>query len=182
VDDRVKEDRVYFAALHRQMRAGGLEALLWELQHEDLSDFDPGQRPSVDCGFDMKLRSASQPIQWWYECLLVGANARLGDADKEGNYWWDSEPQVDDLHRAYLKWAERLHIKYMDSVVHFGREIRDVCGHVRVTRPRAEDGGGRKRRYALGTLEQCRQSFERAFRVGAEIWADNPPEGEGVPF
>lgn len=178
VPDTHKEDRPYFEAIDREMKSGGLEALLWDLQHEDLTDFDPGVRPDVDHGFDMKLRSASGPIQWWHQVLVDGVQVKdatkdIGDEITQ----WHGRPQVDDLYALYLTWATKIQHRHIESREHWARELRTVCPHLAVGRSWVT-GGPRGREYKLGTLEQCRAAFEAAFRVGPEIWGEDEEEEE----
>jgi hypothetical protein len=45
VSDRRREDREYFRALHRQIKEGGAEAMMWDLQRMDLGDWHPREIP-----------------------------------------------------------------------------------------------------------------------------------------
>ncbi|NTU59656.1 MAG: hypothetical protein HGA98_01205 [Deltaproteobacteria bacterium] len=176
VPDGRKEDRGWFGAIEKEMRGGGLEALLWDLEHEDLSGFDPRARPSVDCGFDMKLRSASSPLQWWHQVLVDQVNVKdLAEVGDEVTIWNES-PGVDDLYGHYVRWADGHHSRYIEVREHWGRELRSVCAHLSVVRPRWGGSGSRARQYRLGTLDQCRAAFQAAFRSGPEIWGDGEEE------
>jgi hypothetical protein len=47
----------YFKAIVDQMEHGGREAMLYDLQHADLSNFNPRQIPMTDALQDQKFRS-----------------------------------------------------------------------------------------------------------------------------
>lgn len=178
VPDTHKEDRPYFAAIDHEMKAGGLEALLWDLQHEDLRDFDPGVRPALDHGFDMKLRSASGPVQWWHQVLVDGVQVKDPTQDiGEEITQWHQRPPCDELYGLYVAWAVKIQQRHIESREHWSREIRSVCPHFSRGRAWATQGP-RGRQYKLGTLEQCREAFQQAFRVGPELWQDDEDEEE----
>src|SRR5262249_19824768 len=47
VSDAHMQDTKYFRAIDEQMKSGGREAMLYDLQHEDLSGFDPRNLPAT---------------------------------------------------------------------------------------------------------------------------------------
>ena len=51
VAERYKEDHEYFAAIQEELNAGGYEALLYDLLHEDLIGFNPRKLPSCSDSF-----------------------------------------------------------------------------------------------------------------------------------
>lgn len=62
-------DKAYFDALHREMRDGGLAAMLWDLQRLDLGDWHP--REIVRTAALQKQKELSlHPLQGWWESLL----------------------------------------------------------------------------------------------------------------
>ncbi len=163
-----KEDEGYFAALARELEAGGTAALLYELLREDLTGWHPRQRPAKSTGFDIKLKSASGVAQWWHECLVNEVNETPPAGGGEGQ--WDDNPPIQCLHEHYRKWCERLGRKYVESLHGFTRELRRLVPHAVTNRP----GGSGKRCYKLGSLALCREAFARYFRVQEAVWDDNP--------
>ena len=66
-------DRSYFNALWRQMeREGGLQAMLWDLLHDDLSDFDHRDIPTTQALNDQRKLSLPIPERWWQDVLSRG--------------------------------------------------------------------------------------------------------------
>ncbi|MDR3550504.1 MAG: DUF5906 domain-containing protein, partial [Candidatus Babeliales bacterium] len=72
VSEQKKEDHVYFNAVQDQLDNGGYEALLYDLLHEDLIDFNPRRMPSSADSFDIKMRSAQSPYRYIYDALCEG--------------------------------------------------------------------------------------------------------------
>jgi hypothetical protein len=174
IDDTVKEDAAYFGALHRQMtREGGAEALLFDLLNEPLDGFNPRQAPRRSNGFDLKIRSLSPVLGWWFECLWSGINMpnRSGGGDEQAPPgWWDETPTIDALHRDFVRWCEVHGKKIKESRMILGRELRKIVPHLRNYRPQGV------RRYVVGPLEDCRKAFEIHSKSGREIWEEDETE------
>jgi hypothetical protein len=73
VSSKHKEDFSYFRDLETQMSNGGVEALLYDLQEENIENFDLRLMPQNDAGFDIKMKSASSSEQYIYEALKAGS-------------------------------------------------------------------------------------------------------------
>ena len=66
-------DRAYFTALWRQMDdEGGLAAMLHDLLHDDLSDFDHRDIPTTEGLIDQRKLSLPIPEKWWQDILSRG--------------------------------------------------------------------------------------------------------------
>ena len=72
VSDERAKDAEYFGAIAEEMRGGGLEALLHELQAEDLSNFDVRQRPETRALAAQKDHSLNPMEQWLQDLLRSG--------------------------------------------------------------------------------------------------------------
>jgi phage/plasmid primase-like uncharacterized protein len=173
--DSRKGDTAYFGALFRQMRdQGGLQALLHDLQREDLSGFDVRKKPASRHALDIKLRSADPIVQWWHECLVAGTLGIAHDFDHPET-GWEQTPSREELHGSFLRFTEAHHVRTLTREI-FGRELRKMLppGMLRETRPTTgeTDAGQRRRphRYVLPTLAECRQAFEAFFHAGPETW------------
>jgi hypothetical protein len=57
VSDARRQDRPYFRAISEQLDSGGREALLFDLQHRDLSNFDVGVVPQTEALAKQKAHS-----------------------------------------------------------------------------------------------------------------------------
>lgn len=70
VSDAKMQDKAYFAALDRQMHEqGGLEAMLYELQRRDLSNFDIRTAPRTAALDEQVINSLDPMPAWWMEHL-----------------------------------------------------------------------------------------------------------------
>ena len=81
VGEKHKQDHQYFAKIVDQMENGGLEALLYFLQHYDYSDINLRVFPKTKALLDQKLRSLDLVDKFWYEQLYDGI------LDKEHESW-----------------------------------------------------------------------------------------------
>jgi hypothetical protein len=72
ISDHRIGDREYFKALYREIDAGGLEAMLFELLHRDIGNFDPRTVPLTEPLAIQKLHSLDTLHRWWMTCLERG--------------------------------------------------------------------------------------------------------------
>jgi phage/plasmid primase-like uncharacterized protein len=159
-----KENKAYFAALSRQMKAGGLEALLYDLQHEDLSGFDVRTKPHSGHGFDMKMRSAQPMDRWWYERLHEGTLACPEDCLAEPGRW-DQTPNKDKLHKHFLAYCKEHGFRAIEKVP-FGKNLRKLLAGYEIGETKKNNGNC----HILPTLQQCREEFQAYSKSGPEIW------------
>ena len=162
-----KENKTYFSDLTKQMRNGGLHALLYDLQHEDLTDFDVRTKPRSTFGFDIQLRSADAVVRWFYELLYCGLNGcRLETLDDNDD--WNRTPQKDVFYNSFIDYCKTNHQKPIDKSV-FGKQIHIMLPGCTVgeTRPASMP---RARRYTLPSLPECRAAFQCFAKAGPEIW------------
>lgn len=82
VSDTRIGDRAYFDVLHAEINAGGLAAMLHDLQRVDLGDWHPRQVIHTEALREQKERSLDPKHEWW-EDLLQGGILPPG-ADKDG--------------------------------------------------------------------------------------------------
>lgn len=167
--DRHKEDKPYFAALARQMEDGGLQALMHDLLHEDLSGFDFRTKPRSSHGFDIQLRSAEPLVRWWFEKLHIGVSEP--DLEELGGEFtdWRQEQKKEDLHQEYLDYCETHRQRTIDRPT-FGKQLRKLLPGCTVGETRPTGVGGRQRCFSFPTLGECREAFQRYAKAGSEIW------------
>lgn len=103
-------DGEYFKAIHDQMENGGLEALMYDLLQEDLSDWNPRQRPSsaIWHSLDQKLMSMSPLEKFIFQWV----------ADKEvEKYGRDEDRRIlyrvphNALYEEYTVWCDQMKIQ-----------------------------------------------------------------------
>ena len=176
-DERVG-DRAYFDALLRQMRSGGLESLMWDLLHEDLSGWDPRHLPYTSEGVLNKLRSLHTVARWWYEVLDTGYNA---DPSDEGEFrtWADWVP-AKELYDHYLRWCQAARVRRPETYQSFGRKLRELVPWLRRIQ-RTVDFGTKRWGYDLGSLESCRSALAELLRADPrDLWFEDQREDEKV--
>lgn len=97
VSDAHAQDTVYFDAITAQQRAGGREAMLYDLQHRDLSRFNPRHVPRTDALREQIDRSREPHETWWKERLT---EAMPGT--------WQERQVKKELYRAYAEWMDQM--------------------------------------------------------------------------
>ena len=98
--DRHAQDHEYFRALLDQMRAGGREAMLYDLQHYDLSGFDFRTVPKTKALHEQKSLGLEIHQKWWYAKLRDG---RLLPDDSG----WTGEAARDLLYDDYVEFCKK---------------------------------------------------------------------------
>lgn len=166
--DEYKEDKRYFAALDKQMhREGGLQALLYDLQHEDLTDFDVRTKPHSSHGFDIKIRSAEPIVRWWHEKLHIGImKANFSELGTESD--WCQTPHKNYLYQEFLTYCDTHNHRTMGNPA-FGKQLHKMLPGCIIgeTRPTTS---GRPRCYTFPPLPECREAFQRYMIEGPYIW------------
>jgi hypothetical protein len=78
VADTHLQDKAWFDPIYKQLRCGGLEAMLFDLLERDLGDWHPRQIVRTAALAEQQERSLSPLDSWWFELLQTGV---LGGAD-----------------------------------------------------------------------------------------------------
>lgn len=164
-----KQDTAFFAKLHAQLENGGLQALMHDLQTEDLTGFSPRNKPPTPFGADMKMRSADSPTRWLHDALnsnswphgggslfpVTGASTTSRKAA-----WWDD----------YQQWARKTSERYIVARDQFHKRMRELLGASLVeSRPSAPPGQSREREFTLADIEQCRKAFATASGIDGSV-------------
>jgi hypothetical protein len=162
VSDAHEQDHTYFNAILRQMDDGGRAAMLFDLQREDLSQFDPRKFPVTTGLQDQKIQSMDSAERWWFKKLQDG---RLLEAHSE----WTMEVLRESLLADYRVWASRRNDHSQD----LGNFLRRVLpqGYPEGGRRIVTDGK-RLRTWVLPPLEVCRAHFEALFKFD-DCWPDD---------
>jgi hypothetical protein len=72
VSDQRLRDFAYFRALAHEMDNGGVEAMLWDLLHRDISCFDPREIPLTNELKTQQLLTLEVLPRWWIDVLDRG--------------------------------------------------------------------------------------------------------------
>jgi hypothetical protein len=140
VDKRHARDRAYFSAIYRQMREqGGLQALLYDLQHRDLSKANLSDIPSTKAKNDTKFRSLDSVTSW---LVYSVANETVGFSDIA----------IDDL---YTQYVDECRTRRAETKNAWSRQLHKIIPGL----SRRRFSGG-KRFYAMPTNDVLKQLVE----------------------
>jgi len=173
VSDVLKQEPGFFAALYRQMDRCGLQALMYELQNFDISNFDASARPVSAANRGMilehKLARLSPADLYLYEILQRGG---LVDPSIQelGVELWPTEPSCDALYRDFKGFCRQQNLHYGITRETLGKHLKRALDVNRV-RPRRE--GRRAWCYAVPPLIEARHRFENY--LGHEVEWDTMP-------
>ena len=73
VSEKYMENENYFKALYTELEAGGLAAMLWDLQHVDLKGWHPRKIIKTQALTEQKMQSMNPLQEWWEQMLQEGA-------------------------------------------------------------------------------------------------------------
>ena len=161
------QDHVYFAALTREMDNGGLESMLYHLQHLDISSFNVRAVPTTKGLTEQKLQSLDTVMVWWFQKLESGELA----PDCEWGYI-QSSLLYDDYAASVRKIGGGIRCATETS---FGRLIRKALPkawpkvHRDVPAKAGYSSTKRVNHYEFPAVELCRKHFE-SFIGGAVEW------------
>jgi hypothetical protein len=79
VSGKHAQDTAYFTALRQELESGGLAAMLYDLQHMDLSNFNLRKVPFTTGLREQMLYSLTPEKRWWYEELMSGDIWAMGN-------------------------------------------------------------------------------------------------------
>lgn len=157
-----KEDHPYFEAIINQMRNGGSEALMYELQSRDLSGFNVRKMPHTPYNFDLKLLSMDTSDQFVYEFLRAATDEA-----------WETYVGKPTLHTEYLDWCTSHGKKHKLTSSTFGKHLKRLIPNLDECKMKPTNSLDQKMRqmhHVFPTLKICRKDFEKACKSGPEIW------------
>lgn len=164
VSSHRKMDMRYFASLDEEMRTGGLEALLYDLLHEDILEFDPRKMPANDFGFDIKMQSAGSVEKYLYSALKEGY---LDLGKDQPDIPWKSYA-CQKIYRHYRDWCKQESLM-QETDAEFGKKLKKLLS---IPKNRKSVQGRREWWYELLSLEESRAIFERFTRQTSRIWQE----------
>jgi Family of unknown function (DUF5906)/Bifunctional DNA primase/polymerase, N-terminal len=168
VADTKRGNRAYFNAIVRQMEhEGGLGAMLHDLLHRDLIDFEFRDVPKTAGLIQQRKLSLPIPQRWWADVLLRGFVFR----SKFGHFYfseWREEVSTELLFTSYEEYSAKHRDRDPLSRDAFGAFLT-AMGGVRKRLPGdtvvGEDQHGPKHHpgrpwgYRLGSLDEARAAF-----------------------
>jgi hypothetical protein len=187
----------YFAAIERQMKNGGLAAMLDELLSRDISQFEVRCAPKTEELGDQKLLSLPSVERWWVAVLSRGF---LWKSRHGAQYFrqWHEFYSTELLSRSYQQWCDEYRLFDRKSREFLGRFMTKVysasrprgtypiyeldsidVGEVKAGRHLDDASIVRQDRpmgYQVGDLEVARDQFLRHYDLPVE-WRSIPSEG-----
>jgi hypothetical protein len=193
-DDR-RRDTAYFGAIKDELQNGGYEAMLHDLLHYDLSEFNVRDVPETRGLQTQKKRSLDVKYLWWQDVLQRGYvfQSQVGLEEYFGE--WHDVVSTEVVYASYLAFAKGRERQIMsrEDLGSFMREMgckstrpqKGVIGeHIAEVENKF---GGTKRTaelvrkdrppsYRLGSLEAARTAFEAATRLTIQWEGDHYDE------
>jgi hypothetical protein len=195
VSEAMKGDHTYFAAIWKQMDAGGYAAMLHDLLALDLTTFNVRSVPTTE-GLQRQRKLSLQTTEaWWLDCLERGYvfRSRYGLEEQFGA--WYPKISTELLFASYLEFAkargerrplsrESLGRFFATLTAPAGRWRNGVVGehmvdvenlHGGTTRKAALIRQGRVCGHTVGQLQQARADFTRVTGL-AITWDGGAPD------
>jgi hypothetical protein len=173
IGELAMQNKPYFAAIDREMDAGGRAALLGHLLRFDLDSVDVRTIPRTRALVDQKIHSLDAHDMWWLERLKEGTPTAR---------WQHWPPYVigTELYGSYHQFADRLGRQHKLSEEQLAMHLRtrlpperpdgEIMPRKRVTVHESDETGRPTTRrpwvYMLPKLDACRAHFEAL--MGAE--------------
>ena len=105
VADTRQGDFAYFAAIVYQMENGGLVAMVHDLLHRDISNFNPRDVPKTDALVEQQVHSLDSLHRWWLTILGRGFVYRSRHG-VPSLCEWRNFYTTELLWRSYLQWSD----------------------------------------------------------------------------
>jgi hypothetical protein len=166
-----RQDTAHFGAIEAELRAGGLAAMLHDLQARDISNFNVFALPATAALGDQKIRSLRGPERWLLDCLQRG---RLGFDP------WGADPlkvSKTGAYDAYRSAARENREHSPKDIATWAKSVKGALGECwRETKLWA--GGMRSRQLVFAALPDSRAAFERYIKQKIEWETDIDHGGE----
>ncbi len=168
VGDAHMQDTEYFGAIDREMKAGGLSALLYELQNRDISKFEVRRVPATEALTNQKRLTRagrSGTIGWLEDILTAGEIGKLGQRSEPIRWeedWEGPEIGCNAAYDLYVEWQIKQRRGNTDDRRLFGRKLFEALGEaVEKFRAPGDHTGHRAWMYRFASLDECRRAFMR---------------------
>ena len=151
-------------AIFEQMNNGGREAMLYDLQNMDISEYDLRKFPRTQALMDQIINSMSPIEKFWYECL---SNGELPPY----RHPWMEPIECDTFYDEYNGFASKIGGHCKLSGIQAGKELKRLCP--KVSRKRHTSGmGNRAYHYFFPPLAECRKHFENLVDINLD-WEED---------
>jgi|TARA_Y100000310_G_scaffold160698_2_gene160489 hypothetical protein len=192
VGDEQKQNATYFKDLFDNMTGGGRSALLHELLHTDLSEFQVRNVPKTGALKEQQELSLTIEEEWWFNKLSTGL---LLDGDGSETPW-PPAPLLEALRDDFVAHNKRFNTRYHGNDTTLGIFLVKVLPGLTRVRKRVSvdymDEAGRtftkkerKYVYTMPTLTECRGAW--VAKYGDHQWPEQQQEAlpvtkDEIPF
>jgi hypothetical protein len=154
------------------MEDGGREAMLHDLLHEDISNFDLRKFPRGEALFDQIVQSMPAVRKFWYEQLRDGRiSSKNNKLIPDIGIGWPAMCSTAALHELYLDFASAIGDRYKLTDKIFGKHIKQLCPGI--IRKKFNSSW----HYFFPALLECRQQFEKLVNMKVD-WGSEDNEAE----
>ena len=167
VGDDVRQDKSYFGAIDKELKAGGYEALLYFLMTYDLEGFEVRTIPKTAALQEQKIMSFKPDEEWWYHKLQSGAVFEDGR--------WPQFVFATHLAYDFTTYTRLWNMTNRGNSTRLGRFMRSICPKDHDLRKQlsgkhevVQENGEvkvveRPRVYHLPSLKECRAHWDSDF-------------------
>jgi len=177
VDPSHANDHHYFAALLKQMKEGGREAMLHDLLALDISNWNHRQIPHTKALLEQKQATMSPLHKWWFSKIDDGALI---------NGAWPSEIPKETVYNDCIETLEKMGVTRRPGESEFWSALMKFTPEW--TRFRKRSAGRLVYFTTVPSLDACRQKWEETIKTkhrwmttAADAALDNGGPGEEPP-
>jgi hypothetical protein len=161
------QDADYFGAIVAQMDSGGREALLHMLLNRDISDVNLRAFPRSAALLEQKELSLDSVPAWWLDCLRQGNIVGVDSGYPSQDILWPDWVNTGELYDFYcMATASDRHARNRARNRSQFSKVLIKWAPVQHVRKRVDAigiGESRPRGFAIPSLDECREAFEKAF-------------------
>lgn len=185
VADTYAQDHSYFAPLYAELENGGLNAMLFELQNMDISQFNVRKIPFTTALRDQMLYTLSPEWRWWMEELQEGtiwrSQPKLVDGSKRGIAQITIERS--ELQQKFSEGCRGLHATRSNATA-LGMLLKKLLpsGYPKdLLEPvKLRNGSSKVRCYVLPPLAECIAHFERTTGISVSFEGGEGETGDNL--
>ena len=172
VDESRKQESKYFGPLNAEMSREGLAAMLYDLQHRDISRFNIRRVPRTKALGEQKIQSMDPIHRWWFGVLVQGSIMDLSFGPRfegvgEVITWGTVATQI--VHWSYMRALTGAGVSRKSAETELGMSLAKLLPPGPDFRVRRLVGDKLVRFYAFPPLSECRAHFEKLMGLTGQI-------------
>ena len=148
------QDHKYFKAIDNQMSNGGIEAMLYDFMHLDISNHNLREAPKTQGLFAQAMQNFSSFEKFWFEILLSEYNLNEIDGVLRSGFY-----------NKYADFCKKINTKYIMTPAIFGKNLAKYCDQIETIQRYYIDK--KTRFYIFPSKDECKKSFSR--EIGMSI-------------